>query len=136
MIRTRDLSLRRTLDQESVARREYLAVRPNRTQRLDDRHQVIQGFKWIAAGSRRHVSYTAIGGKRLSDISRYAHLRISSSNASRLKGRKYSRYLVHLQRLPIRRDEGLDVLQVLRAAGIVDEALELHRVPIAQVGPM
>jgi hypothetical protein len=79
------------LDQESISRREYLAIRPNRTQRLDDRHQVIQGIEWIAACSRWHVSYTAIGGKRLSDIRRYAHFRISSSNTSRLKSRKYSR---------------------------------------------
>ena len=81
----------RSLEQESVRRRENLAARPHRTQRLDHRHQVIQGFKWITASSRRHVSDTAIGGKRLLVIGRYAHFRISSSNASRLKSRKYSR---------------------------------------------
>ena len=86
-----DLGLVKASDQESVRRREYLAMRPNGTQRLDDRHQVIQGFEWITAGRRRHVRYTAIGGKRLSNLGRYAHCRISSSNASRLKSRKYSR---------------------------------------------
>ena len=85
----------RTLDQESVSRREYLAIRPDRTERLDDRHQVIQGFEWISACSRRHVIYTAIGGNRLPVLCRYAHFRISSSNASRLKSWEYS-YLVHL----------------------------------------
>jgi hypothetical protein len=97
-----DQGLVRTLDQESVNGREYLALRPDRTQRLDDRHQVIQGFEWITAGSRRHVSYPAIGGKRLSVIGRSAHFRISSSNASRLKEPEILAYLVHLQRLPIR----------------------------------
>ena len=46
---------------------------------------------WITASSRRHVSYTAIGGKGLSVIGSWAHFRISSSNASRLKSPKYSR---------------------------------------------
>ena len=46
----------RALDQESVGRREYLAIRPNGTQRLDDGHQVIQGFEWIAARNHIHVN--------------------------------------------------------------------------------
>ncbi len=61
-----------TLDQKPVSRREGLAVRPNRAQRLDDRHQVVQGFEWIAARSRRHASHAVIGGKWLSVIGRYS----------------------------------------------------------------
>ncbi len=83
--------LSQALDQESVGRREYLPLRPNRTQRLDDRHQIIQSFKWITANRRRHVSDTAIGRKRLFVFGRRAQFKVPSSKASRLNNRKYSR---------------------------------------------
>jgi hypothetical protein len=61
------------LEQEPRGIRENLALRPDWTERLDDRHQIVESLERIAVGGKPGIRQTTVTNERLIRVRGRAH---------------------------------------------------------------